>query len=279
MSIRSIIRTVRNVGIIVAFVVPAITGAKYFVSHKQPSHHATPSVTPTAIETKHLEVFFPVDRVQRPSQVLYRKSYVVSYNKDTKCPNWALWELTCEHADGNVKRPDYAFHEDMAVPAPRAELADYRGTGFDRGHICPAGDNKWDEDAMYETFLLTNICPQNQQLNSGLWNQIEQQCRYWAKKYGELYIVSGPLFLNAEHETIGPNAVVVPEAFFKVVICLEGTPKGIAFICRNTAADRKKDYYVNTISEAERITGYKFFPNLSDELASYIKGQANLKDW
>lgn len=143
----------------------------------------------------------------------------------------------------------------------------------------PAGDNKWDENAMYETFLMTNICPQNQQLNSGLWNQIEMQCRYWTKKYGTLYIVCGPIFLRGEHQTIGPNRVMVPEAFFKAILCLEGEPKGIAFVCRNTKGDRKKDYYVNTIRQVERITGYNLFPHLDDKISYQVKDHADITEW
>ena len=132
---------------------------------------------------------------------------------------------------------------------------------------------------MYESFLMTNMCPQNQQLNSGLWNQIEMQCRYWAKKYGKLYIVCGPIYLRGEYQTIGPNRVMVPEAFFKAVICLDGETKGIAFVCRNTKGDRKKDYYVNTIRQVERITGYCLFPNLDEEIVEQVKDYADIDEW
>lgn len=121
-----------------------------------------------------------------PEQRLIRKSYVVSYNSTTMQPNWVAWKLTANHTTGNVPRPSNAFHEDKEVPYPRATLDDYRNSGWSRGHLCPAGDNKWDDEAMYETFLLSNICPQNSNLNSGLWNQIEMTCREWAKRYGEI---------------------------------------------------------------------------------------------
>lgn len=114
-------------------------------------------------------------------QLLSRASYIVSYNKETKCPNWVAWRLTADHANGDVSRMGNAFHEDMDVPAPRALNADYRKSGYSRGHMCPAGDNKWDREVMYETFLLSNVCPQNANLNSGLWNQIEISCRRWAE--------------------------------------------------------------------------------------------------
>ena len=110
-------------------------------------------------------------------QILYRKGYVVSYNKDNKIPNWVAWHLTDDHTSGPVLRPNRAWHEDLDVPSPRAYFNDYSGTGWSRGHMCPAGDNKWDEEAMYESFLMTNCCPQNPNLNSGVWNQIEISCR------------------------------------------------------------------------------------------------------
>lgn len=260
-------------------VTAGVTGKEYI-----PSGFPSSGTTATANATvpasvEHLKELLPDDGLRRPQQLLFRKNYIVSYNRHTKCPNWVLWELTSEHAYGTVKRPEYAFHEDMEVPAPRAELSDYKGSGYDRGHMCPAGDNKWDEDAMYESFLMTNICPQNRQLNCGLWNQIEMQCREWAKKQGKLYIICGPIFLRGEQKTIGQNKVMVPDAFFKVVVTLDKVQKGIAFICRNTDGNRKKDYCVNTIQQVERITGYTFFPNLDKQMAMLVKNQAVLTNW
>ncbi len=227
-----------------------------------------------------------VDRIEIPlplnnkfEQILYRKNYTVSYNKDYRIPNWVAWHLTAEHVSGQVRRPNNAWHEDLQVPEPRATISDYKGSGWSRGHMCPAGDNKWDSDAMYESFLLTNCCPQNANLNSGDWNQLEMSCRRWAEKYGEIYIVCGPILFNQEHETIGPNKIVVPEAFFKVVLCLNGKPKGIGFIRRNTDTYRRKDLYINSIKEVERITGITFFPLLPKEVSDSIKSNADLKDW
>jgi len=145
--------------------------------------------------------------------------------------------------------------------------------------MCPAGDNKWDAEAMYETFLMTNMCPQNARLNSGDWNEIEMACRRWARKYGEVFIVCGPILMNRQHATIGKNRVVVPEAFFKVVLCLNGEPKGIGFVCRNTDGNRPKDLYVNTIAQVERITGLRFFQNLDLEVAEQVKSVADLDAW
>ena len=213
-------------------------------------------------------------------KILYRKSYVVSYNKDNKLPNWVGWHLTADHVKGNVKRPGNAWHEDLEVPIPRATISDYKGSGWTRGHMCPAGDNKWNPDAMYETFLLSNCCPQNANLNTGTWNQIEIATRHWAEKWGDLYIICGPILFRQQHETIGDNNVVVPEAFFKIIVCLNNKhPKGIGFICRNTNGNRNKDLYVNNIKQVERITGMIFFPHLPKGMADLIKNDARIEDW
>ena len=213
-----------------------------------------------------------------PSQLLSRIAYNSSYNKDTKIPNWVAWHLTAEHAGGSLKKYN-SFREDEDVPRPRATLEDYKGSGWSRGHMCPAGDNKWDELAMEESFLLTNVCPQNQSLNSGVWNRIEMDCRQWARKYGEVFIVCGPVLLKREHETIGKNRVVVPEAFFKVVLCMKDKPKAIGFVIRNNEGKKKRDMFVNSVDEVERITGYDFFPALPDEVENVIEAKADIKEW
>lgn len=212
------------------------------------------------------------------SQILKRLAYIVSYNIDTKNPNWVAWHLTAEHADGPYERSN-DFYEDEEVEAPRATLADYRRSGWSRGHMCPAGDNKWDEVAMHESFSLINICPQDTKLNSGLWNRVETDCRTWARRYGDIYIVCGPVYLNKEHDVIGGNRVVVPEAFFKVVLCLNGTPKAFGIVVRNNSGQKKSDLYYNSVDEVERITGMDFFYNLPDDIENKVEATANIEDW
>ena len=213
-------------------------------------------------------------------QLLLRTSYIVSYNKKTKCPNWVAWRLTREHANGDVSRMGNAFHEDQEVPAPRALNADYKQSGFSRGHMCPAGDNKWDREVMYETFLLSNVCPQNANLNSGLWNQIEISCRRWADKYGDIYIICGPMYFKSrEIQSIGEDAVAVPDAFFKVILCLYNEPKCIGFVCRNSDGNKKKDMYVNSLEQVERLTGLHFFPQLNPDIRKLVEDHADINEW
>lgn len=210
--------------------------------------------------------------------ILKRKAYTVSYNTQTLIPNWVAWKLKAEYVDGNLERSN-DFREDTSVPLPRATKEDYRKSGWSRGHMFPAGDAKWDKQAMSESFLLTNICPQDTRLNSGDWNEIEKACRVWAKKYGEIYIVCGPLFYNTQHTTIGRNSVVVPEAFFKVVLRLQPQPKAIGFVCKNKSQNKTKDQYVNSVDEIERMTGMDFFPLLDDKVESVVESDADISEW
>lgn len=140
-----------------------------------------------------------------PSQILERFSYKTSYNKETRNPNWVGWALTSEHTDGEYARKGHPFVEDLDVPLPRAIPADIRESecGHQRGHLCPAGDNKWSYKAQKDAFLMTNICPQNGNLNQHDWKYLEEACREWAKKHDKIYIVAGPIFYSNKYETVG----------------------------------------------------------------------------
>lgn len=212
-------------------------------------------------------------------QILHREGYTVSYNSTTLLPNWVAWHLTAEHASGKSKRSDKKFCADEDVPSPRAEDADYVRSGYDRGHMCPAGDNKWSETAMSQSFLLTNVCPQAPSLNRGDWNEMEMACRRWAEQYGDLYIVCGPILYRGKHKTIGHNKVTVPEAFFKVILRMGDEPKAIGFIYKNEDGNRPKGDYANSVDQVERITGFDFFPSLPDDVEKAIESVCNPDDW
>ena len=224
-------------------------------------------------------ILLPAALKDRPEQLLHRRGYTVSYNRDNRIPNWVAWTLTKEHTYGNHSRKGRSFIEDEDVPRPRATHYDYMRSGYDRGHMCPSGDNRWDNKAQNQSFLLTNVCPQNHNLNAGDWNDLEIQCRHWAKRYGEIHIVSGPILYNQRHKTIGRNRVVVPEAFFKVVLRLGEDPAAIAFIYRNKGGSRPQGDYVNTLNEVERITKIHFFAHLDPTIRAKIADHADLNDW
>lgn len=211
--------------------------------------------------------------------LLRRMGYTVSYNPTTREPNWVAWYLSAKRLDGDANRSGVEFREDESVPEPRATTWDYYRSRFDRGHQCPAGDNKWSQEAMEESFLLTNICPQNPKLNKYEWNRLESQCRDWAKEYGGVYVACGPIFSAGSKKTIGEHRVKVPTAFFKVVLCTVGTPKAIGFIYQNIGD--KQDYRscVRSVDEIEALTGYDFFHLLDDATEKKVEAEANIDDW
>lgn len=225
------------------------------------------------------ELLMVKDQRERESTILYRKGYTTSYNRDTRIPNWVGWVLTADHTSGKNKRNNIQFHEDYDVESPRATHYDYMRSGFDRGHMCPAGDNKWDAKAIEQTFLMTNICPQDGGLNRGDWNDLEIKCRNWAREFGKVYIICGPILYNQKHKTIGKDKVTVPEAFFKVVLCLEGNPKGIGFIYKNQSGKKDLRNYTNSIDDVERITGFDFFSNLPDDIETQVESTYDLGEW
>lgn len=240
------------------------------VSKPDTTPEASPATTIAGLE---------LPKYDDAATILRRAGYTTEYDASNKIPRWVAWCLTSNHVTGSYKRDGKKFMEDEDVPAPRATHFDYIQSGYDRGHMCPSGDCKWSELAQEQSFLLTNICPQNPNLNRGDWNELEQQCRAWAEKYGAVYIVCGPVLMNSRHKRIGKNKVTVPEAFFKVVLRMEPEPCAIGFIYRNTDGDRPKDSYVNSVDQVERITKLDFFHNLPDEIENKIEKTADISKW
>ena len=226
-------------------------------------------------------VEIPAPLSHTPEQIVQRKAYTVSYNRDLKIANWVAWELTADKLVERVERDD-RFLPDPDLPADEAVTTDdYRGSGYDRGHLCPAGDNRWNRKAMEESFYMTNICPQNHNLNSGDWKELEETCRRWARQHGSIYIVCGPVLHGKKHRTIGrAQRVTVPEGFFKVVLCTRtDPPQAIGFVYNNLPADRPLSAYIHTVDQVEELTGIDFFTRLPDECERQVEAVCHPEWW
>lgn len=213
-------------------------------------------------------------------QIVSRKGYTASYNITTKNPNWVAWNLTREHATGSVPRyKGYLDDYEIQGYVPKEEDWYNMPSSLSHGHMCPAGDNKWDEKAMEQTFLLSNMCPQTQKLNSGSWNKLEEKCRDWARRYGSIYIVCGPVYESDSPSTMGTAKIWIPDAFYKVILCMEGTPKAIGFIYANDEQPHNMQQSVRTVDEIETMTGIDFFCSLPDDIENSIESIANFSKW
>ena len=111
------------------------------------------------------------------------EGYTVSYNPKTKIPVWVKYDLSAEETDGPYTRKGMNFKQDAYVPLPQAHSDDYRNSGWSKGHMAPAADFKWSENAMKESFYYTNCCPQDESLNSGQWSTLENKVRNWAEQF------------------------------------------------------------------------------------------------
>lgn len=207
----------------------------------------------------------------RGGQIIRHVGYTVSYDADFKTPQWVAWTLTAGEAAGEEPRAKH-FSPDPQVRGAKAYPADYTRSGYDRGHMAPAGDMKWSRQAMEESFYMTNVCPQNRNLNRGDWKDLEEAERSWAACYGAVSITAGPIYTSRNPDRIGAHRVAVPDAFFKVLLVnYPAAPKAYGFIFKNQAGSHPLRYYQLTVDEVEAATGMDFFPSLPDKVERRIE--------
>ena len=235
------------------------------------------SLEEAVVSVQNLEI--PAKLKDRSEKILKRSNYTISYNRNWNQPNWVAWELNKNETKGrNNRNEEFTADPDLAE-AYQVESYDYSGSGYDRGHMCPAGDNHFDAKAMNESFYMSNICPQNHELNAGKWNDLEIACRKWANRYQQLFIVCGPIIDKRNGKRIGKeHEIIVPEKFFKVILITSTKPaRAIGYIFENNGSDRP--YKVHSIDEVEKITGMDFFPNLPDKIEDLVESHYEASDW
>lgn len=206
------------------------------------------------------------------------KGFTVYFNPQYHIPNCVIYELTKEKACGTLPRAKN-FEADENV-AGCAQPSAYQYSGYDRGHMAPAGDMKWDAQAMQESFYMTNMCPQIKALNTGAWNSLESRVREWAKRDEALIVATGPI-LSKEMPTIGGNAgIAVPPRFYKVILAYKANPmRAIAFIYDNAKSRTPLSKHAVSVDEVEAATGIDFFASLPDEVENEVESQCDIKQW
>jgi len=190
--------------------------------------------------------------------------------------------LTKSHVLDGAESRSSQFYADPLVPlAYRVVPDDYTGSGYDRGHLCPAADMSWSAEAMHDSFYMSNMCPQEPSLNRVSWKALETACRKWVITEDTLYIVAGPVYLRAPFKTIGRNHTIhVPSGFFKVILSLrKGHEKAIGFFYSNSALKQPLSSTAHSVDEIENLTGLDFFKELDNNLENTLERQYNLNDW
>ncbi|MCM1029543.1 MAG: DNA/RNA non-specific endonuclease [Pseudoflavonifractor sp.] len=256
----------------------AIVAIIIFISYMGSRSEASHSPSSNAPFTDASELMTVIEPHDLPSTPVDYKGFSMSFNPKMHIPNWVAWELAADETNGSVPRYK-SFVEDPSV-AGCAELYDYSYSGYDRGHMAPAADMKWDSQAMKESFMLTNMCPQAKELNTGAWRTLEERCRLWARRDSAIIIIAGPVLNPPPHEYIGDNRVAVPKSFFKVVLAPYARPmRAIAFIMPNGYVQGGMQRAVTTVDEVERITSLDFFASLPDSIENAIEATSDFNLW
>lgn len=222
-----------------------------------------------------------INKIEMPAtngnQIIEHLAYTLSYNETHEQADWVAYYLTKEEAvsDSFSRKDD--FREDPEVSTGSSALSDYKDTGYDRGHLCPAADNHWSKDAMSESFYMSNMSPQNQSFNRGKWSYLEKEVRHWAEIYDGVYVVVGGV-LKDDLPTIGDNKVSIPNYFYKVILDYNGK-KAIGFIMPNIPIEDSFKNYSVSVDSVESFTGLDFFINLPDDEEENIESNFNISQW
>jgi endonuclease G len=219
--------------------------------------------------------FYPTSTT---GQIVKHNYYAVSYHEEHEQAEWVAYKLKSSFSsNSDYKRP--YFIEDPKVKTGSADWRNYKNSGYDKGHLCPAGDMKFSIKAYHETFYTSNISPQKADFNAGVWNRLEQKVRYWADKYDGLYVITAGI-LEPNLKKIGEEDVSVPDYFYKVLLDISNdNPRMIAFLVPHKNSDRPLFEFVVSVDELEELTGIDFFYNLPDEIENQIEKSNDYKSW
>ena len=213
-------------------------------------------------------------------QIMAKRGYTVSFNPNTKLPNWVAYELTADETDGPWTRKGLRFVPDPYYKGEQADREDYRNSGYSHGHLAPAGDMKWDSLAMIESFYYTNCIPQDANLNTGKWHQLEEKTRKLAREYGNVYIVTGPVIQYDSVKRIGYHGIAVPVACYKALLIRNKERySAIGFVMLNGGEQRSMKECACTVDELEALLGLNMFYNLPDDIEEGVESTVTWGDW
>lgn len=227
-------------------------------------------------EVASIAINFDFKPTSTTGNVYQRDSYAFSYSEAYEQSEWVAYPLDVSDFNySNFQRP--YFVQDPLVKTNSADWRNYKNSGYDKGHLCPAGDRKSSFKTYKETFYTSNISPQRHDFNSGLWNRLEEKTRYWAEKYDGIYVITGGVLTN-NLKKIGNEEVAVPDYFYKVLLTKDGT-KMIGFLVPHKESNKPLYEFVTSVDVIEKMTGIDFFPNLDDSIETELEKSTDYKKW
>jgi endonuclease G len=216
--------------------------------------------------------------ISTTNQIIKHQYYTLSYNEKYEQAEWVAYELRILSGKRkHFKRP--FFIEDPKVTTRSADWKNYKNSGYDKGHLCPAGDMTFDKEGYDDTFYTSNISPQLHDFNDGVWNRLEEKVRYWSVKYDGVYVVTGGV-LSSLLPTIGKGNVAVPDYFYKIIFNdSKGNSKMIAFLIPNAKSNKPLYSFVVSVDVIEKMTGIDFFPKMEDTIENKLEKRNDYKEW
>jgi len=218
-------------------------------------------------------------KIDATGEIETYSGFHLSYNEQHEQANWVAYILTKEMVRNDKAERNNNFRPDENIQTGSATLADYRGTGYDRGHLAPAADMHWSAESMDESFLMSNMSPQEQEFNRGIWKMLEEKVRDFAVENERIYVVTGPILKDITKK-IGKNSVSVPKYYYKVILDIS-TPsfKGIAFLMENKESSKSLASFAMSIDELEKFSGIDFFQGVKDSAIEKIEDDFDIKAW
>ena len=204
--------------------------------------------------------------------------FMLSYSEPHEQAEWVAYMLKKGHLTYDDRKRPY-FIEDPKVKTKSADWRNYKGSGYDRGHLCPAGDRRFSEYAYNETFYTSNISPQDRDFNAGVWNRLEMQVRRWAKQHDEIFVVTAGI-LEGGLEEIGEEDVDVPRHYYKIIARGgKDNLKVLGFLMEGRESTKPLKSFLVPIDIIEQQTGLDFFQGLSDVLEDTMEAKVNSTGW
>ena len=252
----------------------AILIVVFFESFSTPFLWNDISITQKGSQNK----FFDYLPTSTTNQIITHDYFTLSYNENYEQAEWVAYELKKKYViNSNFERP--YFIEDPKVKTGSADWRNYKKSGYDKGHLCPAGDMEFAINAYNDTFFTSNISPQLHDFNGGVWNRLEQKVRYWATKNDGIYVITAGI-LQANLKTIGQEEVSVPNYFYKILLDnSNGKYKMIAFLIPSEKSNKPLYEFVVSVDKIEKMTGIDFFPKLDDKIENSLEKSSDYKAW
>jgi endonuclease G, mitochondrial len=215
--------------------------------------------------------------ISTTEQIVKHTYYTLSYSEKDEQAEWVFYTLTSEMLNGKQKRTN-DFRQDTLITSISAQPLDYKHSGYDLGHLCPAQDMKLNKTSMSESFLMSNMSPQKPSFNRGIWKKLEAKVRKWAITEGRIYVVTGGV-LTSNKLKIGVDGVSIPKYFYKIIYDPNGQGKMIALLLPNEKGRNPLQTYMVSVDSVESLTGIDFFPELPDSIENRLERSTDTSAW